>query len=186
MTDLHADKPHREVWAPDKGEFGQNMNRLSIWVRSMKSLPINFMIVAHVMRGMTLNYEEQLMPAVQGKGMSEKFCGYMGLVALMEAFENDGAIHRRILTDKHEEYYAKDSYGGVFKGVVIDPTVPKMLSIIGNKVSMVSQGARPAKKVAAAKKVPAKKAVAKKAVAKKQVAKKAPAKKATTPRKATS
>ena len=41
MEDLHAAKPHREVWAADKGEYQQNMNRTNRFIRDLVDLPIN-------------------------------------------------------------------------------------------------------------------------------------------------
>jgi len=171
MVDLHASKPHREIWAPDKGEFGQNMNRLSAFAREMKAAPINFIMFAHVMRDFDRVGEVVMMPAVQGKGMAEKFCGYMGLVGYMDTYEDKEEVtHRRLRTDKHEGYYAKDSYG-VFKGKVIDPTVPKMLSIVGARTPAKAATPAPVKGVAK-KATPVKKAPAKKVAAVKKTTKK--------------
>lgn len=185
MIDLHADKPHREVWLPDKGEYGQGMTRLAAWVRAMKALPVNFIVVAHVMKADTLSGELQYMPAIQGRMMPEKICGYMNLVAYMEVKEDkDGKPVRVLTTDKKELIYAKDGYGGAFGGRMINPTIPKMLEAVKKRIGAVNMS--PPSKVVGVKKAPAKKVPTKKvAPVKKTVGKKLPAKKATTPRKVT-
>lgn len=174
MEDLHALRPHREVWLPDKGEFGQNMNRISAFVRGVKSLPVNFIVVAHVMKAENLQGELQYMPAIQGRGMPEKICGYMSLVAYLEAKQNDkGDTVRVLTTEKKELIYAKDGYGGAFGGRMINPTVPKMMEAVKKKIGAANMS--PPRKVAGVKKAPSKKIPAKKM----------PAKKAATPRKVT-
>lgn len=135
MADLHAEKPHRQVYLPDRGEYGQNMMRMGQWVRSIKSLDINFGICAHVMRteddeGRVLN-----MPQVQGKGMPEKICGYMGIVGCLQVRKLDDGFERKLITAKQSRYYAKDLYGGALGGRMLDPTIPKMMDLIDKKIS---------------------------------------------------
>nr|NIN65456.1 AAA family ATPase [Anaerolineae bacterium]NIN95678.1 AAA family ATPase [Anaerolineae bacterium] len=49
MDDLHAQKPNRAVWLPDKGEYGQNMNRVLRFVRDLVALPCHVIVAAHVL-----------------------------------------------------------------------------------------------------------------------------------------
>jgi hypothetical protein len=126
MADLHIAKPHRHIWAPDKGEYGQNMTRLGQWVRHMKELEtFNFGITAHVLRTENEDGRTLYMPAVQGRGMPERICGYMELVGYMTAIKKEGKIVRTLTTNKSSRYYAKDGYG-VFGGKVTNPSIEEM------------------------------------------------------------
>lgn len=178
MTTLVSDKPHRKLWAPDKGEYRDNMNRLMIFLRAMVKAPINFGLTAHVMRTEDREGNEIKVPYIHGKGMWEKTCAMMGLVGYLEQYENDkGEMIRKLHTSNQEYYYAKDSYNGIFKGLVVNPTMPKLLSIVGDTVAKVGDPA-PVKKGAGKKAAPVKKAVAKAAPVKTAAKKVAPVKKA--------
>jgi hypothetical protein len=128
MNDLVAKKPHRKVWQRDQGEIGQNMTRIGIWVRDMKALPFNFGVTCHVDR-----YEDDdrtlYRPQIQGRGMPERICGYMGLVGYYSAVRKEGKVQRKLTTAKGSKFYAKDGYGA-FGDYVLDPTVPEMVEAI--------------------------------------------------------
>lgn len=160
-------KNHRKLYLPDKGEYGQNMNRLSMWVRNVKALPFHFIVVAHAFVWQEDQQdEERRWPLIQGKGMPSKISGYMNLVTYMTAGTNDDGIYvRKIHARKEEDFFAKDGWDAFPKGFMNDPTLPKLLSIIEGKTPKASGTVGPAKKVAAKKAVAAKKVTAAKKTA---------------------
>jgi hypothetical protein len=128
MEELHARKPHREIWAPDKGEYGQNMNRLSRAIRELKDLPINLGITAHEYLWEDENgvVEPMIMPRIQGRGMPEKVCSYMGVVGRMELkASKDGKDYTVLDCRGTERFYGKDRYGTI--GRMVRPTIPKIV-----------------------------------------------------------
>ena len=129
MEDLVAEKPHRKVWAPDKGEYGQNMSRLTRLLRDFVNLPLNIGVTAHVIR--TEDYtdgEVTYMPYVQGKNMPDKVCSYFGVVAHLTTVTKEGEEQVKFSTLKSNKWYAKDRYGTI--GAMLDPSVPKILTRI--------------------------------------------------------
>lgn len=134
MADLVAEKPHRSQWVPDKAEYLENQNRLGALVRQFKNLPINFGMTAHVMRSEDDDGKVEYLPLFQGGqgAMSQKFCGYMGLVCYMTAVKKGGKQERVLVTDKRGKFYAKDRYAA-FGGMVTNPTVPEMVAAIASK-----------------------------------------------------
>lgn len=140
MADLVAQKPHRSIYLPDKGEYGQNMNRLSKWIRDMKLLPFHFIVTAHAFQWTEEDGTQRFWPAIHGKNMPSKIAGYMNLVTYMVADVNDEGKERRVLyCRKREEYFAKDGWNA-FGERIINPTIPKMLNTLGDRLA-------PAKKV---------------------------------------
>jgi len=157
MEDLASNRANRLRWAPDKGEYGQNMNRLMDWIRDMSKLPINFGITAHVMRYTSPTTEEELLvPMVTQKNMPDKVCGYMTLVGLLtkrsigDGQQSELALH----TVKTASYYAKEPWGAI--GTMKDPTIPKMLARIDAKIA----AAKARSTTATPTKTPVKKAAA--------------------------
>ena len=183
MQDLiDQGKSHRKLYLPDKGEYGQNMNRLAMWVRNIKRLPFHFCVVSHAFAWREDDQdEERRWPLIQGKGMPAKISGYMNLVTYMVARTNDdGNYVRTIYTRKEEEYYAKDGWDAFPNGLVNNPSVDKILRAI--EARKAKAGIETPRKAVATKKLAAKKTAA---VTKKTVpAKVAVAKKTTTARKA--
>ena len=140
MYELVQEKPHRDPFQPGVENYGQNMLRLSKWVRQMRTLPINFGMTAHIQRTEDHDGETRYMPAIQGKNMPEKISGYMGIVAALQVREGtDGNDHRVLLLKKDGKWYAKDRYNLTEQGYIVDPTVPKMMSLM-------SGGSAPRKK----------------------------------------
>lgn len=128
MADLVAQKSHRQIWAPDKGEYGQNMNRVSKLVRDLKDLPINLGITAHEMHTMDDEGNDLIVPWIQGKGMPEKICAYVGVVGHLELKEKDGKLYNVLETRGLGNRYGKDRYGAI--GRMVQPTVPKIIAAI--------------------------------------------------------
>lgn len=154
MTDLVAAKSNRVMWGADKGEYGQNMNRISKWVRDMKGLPVNFGIITHTFRVEDVRTGELVfMPMVTGKGMSTKIAGYFGLVTYMDVIEDDeGKPVPRLRTQKSEEYFCRNRYGGL-PGLIKNPDAKAIYRKISQSnpkppakaaAAKVTKGARPA------------------------------------------
>lgn len=142
LTDLHAAKPHRSLYIPDKAEYMENQNRLGIWVRNMKALPINFGITAHAMRTEDEDGKVLYLPAFQGGqgALSQKICGYMGIVGYMYVVVKKTGTDRVLLTTKRSKYLAKDRFDA-FGGKLVNPTIPQMEAAVQKAL-----GAAPATK----------------------------------------
>jgi hypothetical protein len=110
-----AEKPHRARYGLDKQEYGINMFRLGTWMRHMVGPDtFNFGFTAHpasLLPSEDPEEEKKLMPWIQGKNMSPKFCGYMNQVLFMEIAKIGEDPSRRVLrTHATERYYAKDQF----------------------------------------------------------------------------
>jgi hypothetical protein len=151
MEDLHAAKPHRETWAPDKGEFGQNMNRLSLLVRNLKRLPLNFGMIAHAMEWEDPQTgQTHYWPQIQGKGMPSKFCGYTGIVGYMSVVVKEKKQVRRLRTQKNATHIAKDRFHAL-PSVMTDPTMPKIIELVEGVLPSGKLGVPPPKTASGSK-----------------------------------
>lgn len=165
MADLIARKPTRNEFVPDKGEYGENMSRISKWIRHMASLDFNFGMTAHEMRYVSPKTgEEAIWPWVQGKMMTEKICAYATVVGHLEVVESEKHGDVRVLhTRPHGEYYAKDGLGAFPEGRILRPTVPKLedaIARIKNKNKDKKEAAKRTTRKKATKKTTAAKAAA--------------------------
>lgn len=136
-ADLIAAKPHRAQYGLDKGEYGVNMTRLARWCRSMVGIDkFNFGVTAHPFEGVTLDGQTLLMPYVQGKGMANKICGYMNMVAYYEikemGTEKDKKMVRVLRTGLTDQYYAKDQFDALTNdgARMVNPTMKKLAAKI--------------------------------------------------------
>lgn len=127
MEDLVAAKPHRNIYVPDKGEYGQNMSRLSKYIRYMQALDFNLGLTAHVFRyTFATTGDEMMMPWIQGKQMPEKISAYANVVGFLDTIESEKHGKVRVLyTETQGEYYAKDGFGA-FPDRILKPTIPKL------------------------------------------------------------
>lgn len=134
MLDLVTEKPHRSQWVPDKAEYLENQNRLGTLIRMFKNLPVNFGMTAHEMRSEDDDGKVEYLPLFQGGqgALSQKFCGYMGLVGYMQSLRKSEGTQRILVTDKRGKFYAKDRYD-TFGGKIVNPTVPDMVAAIQAK-----------------------------------------------------
>jgi hypothetical protein len=158
---IDSGKTHRRKWLADRGDIGQNMNRISLWFRDAILVPSHFVVTAHTMRSeIELDDGETevlWVPAVQGKGMPAKICSYMNLVGFMFAQRVEGGvIRRRMLTEKDSSHYAKDNWYAALGGVMDNPTLPKIEARIDRKREALAAASVPS----AAKQVPTKKMIA--------------------------
>jgi hypothetical protein len=134
MQDLVADKPHRKVYLPDKGEYGQNMNRVLILMRNMVALPMNLGVTAHVLRTEDEDGKVTFMPAIQGKNMPDKICAYMGIVGYMYARRTKEQTEIGLRTRKDAKHYAKDRFDAFPSGRLLSPTVPLLTAAVEKKL----------------------------------------------------
>lgn len=127
MDNLVAEKEHRNLYIPDRGQYLENMNRLRRYIKLMGALDFNLGMTAHITRYTRLTTgEDMLMPNIQGKEMPEKICAYANLVAWLTTAETDKRGTVRVLyTASHGEYYAKDGFGA-FGRRIVNPTIPKL------------------------------------------------------------
>lgn len=155
MTDLVARKAHRKVYLPDKGEYGENMNRIKLFVRHMCNLPINFGFTAHPVRVEDeTTGEVQYLPFIQGRNMPQTLCGMMDVIGYMRIQQVKGEDKQVVHFKKKDMFYAKDRFGAL-PAAMADPTIPKIESLIRQRLAAVN---RPARK-AATKRVAKKSAV---------------------------
>lgn len=157
MEDLVASKPHRDRYVPDKHEYLQNMNRLSTWVRDMSALPVNFGMTSHPFRWVDGDGEEVVWPWVQGKDMPQKLCGWMNVIAYVKIgkakVKGVEGSHQLVYTKELPSYYARDRFSAL-PSPMVDPTIPRIQSIIESKVGgNVKKVPKPVKKAAPPKAV---------------------------------
>jgi hypothetical protein len=130
------EKPARARYGPDKGEYGINMHRLGVWMRHVVGPDnFNFGWTAHCAQLLPSEDPEEdrkLMPWVQGKNMSSKFCGYTNATLFLEVATIGGNKNRRVLrTHATDRYYAKDQFDMDTKTHrVVDPTMPKLVQLM--------------------------------------------------------
>lgn len=139
MMDLKARKPHREIWAPDKGEYQQNAVRLQLFVRHMRALPVNFGITAHAFTAEDKNGNDILMPWIQVRNMPSKIAGYMNVVGRLRVVTKDAkgnklrGFHNELITRHSGISYGKDHFDAL-GGRLLDPTIPKIEKAIKAKL----------------------------------------------------
>lgn len=129
------EKPSRARYWVDKQEYGINMGRLGSFMRHVVGPDLfNFGFTAHCAQLLPSEdgeADKKLMPWIQGKNMSPKFCGYMNVVAFMEVAKIGGQDNRRVLRlNATERYYAKDQFDMNSDGRIVDPTMPKIADLI--------------------------------------------------------
>jgi hypothetical protein len=130
-----SEKPHRARYGLDKQEYGINMFRLGTWMRHVIGPDIfNFGFTGHaavLLPSEDPEEDKKLMPWVQGKNMSSKFCGYTNATLFMEVATIGGKEGRRVLrANATDRYYAKDQFDMTDNGRVVDPTMPKIVKLI--------------------------------------------------------
>ena len=131
--------PHRKENGLDKREYGINMHRFSVWLREVIALEtFHFGFTAHPFEAPAPGDDDDLiwMPYIQGKGMAQKFCGYMNVVGhfqikkIKAAGDTKAVDHRVISFGATEEFYAKDQFDAFKNHRLIDPDMPKFLKAV--------------------------------------------------------
>jgi hypothetical protein len=136
MEDLHARKSHREVWLPDKGEYGQNMNRIKLWVANMVDLPIHFGFTTTVHRQEDEDTGKvTYQPWIQGRNMIPTVCGYMNMIAWMYTKVKEGGDQETVIrTRKAGKYYARDRFNAIPNGRMVSPSIPRIERLVSKKL----------------------------------------------------
>lgn len=170
MAEMHIKRPDRSPWIPDRPEYLLNQNMYMDLIRRFKSLPIHFGMTAHVMQSEDLIGNVLYQPLFHGQQgqYSQKICGYMNIIGHYTTKEGKDGKHERVMyLDSRDNFVAKDRYDAL-GARMIDPSIPKMMALIKQKLPTVGKPTTaPVKKVAAPTKVTA----AKKTAAKKSAAK---------------
>lgn len=131
-----AEKPHRQRYGLDKSEYGVNMHRFGVWLREVIGLEkFHFGFTAHPFESAAPGDDDELMwmPYIQGKGMAQKFCGYMNLVGYfsiknVKAEDEDRAQKHRVISfEATNDYYAKDQFDAFPKHRLVDPDMSKFM-----------------------------------------------------------
>lgn len=156
MADVVAAKPHRNQWVPDKAEYQINQNHLSDLIRRIKNTPMHFGMTAHSMRMEDEDGKVVYKPRFQGGqgALSDKFCGWMNVVAYMTSVKVEGGTRRTLLFEKSGKFYAKDRFG-VLGERMHDPSIPRITAVIKKHMPTLGQPVKAtgtAKKAAATKK----------------------------------
>jgi hypothetical protein len=130
--DIIAEKPHRAKFNLDKGEYYNNMVRLSRVARHLIGRDqFNFGWTAHTMDGEMPDGTELLVPQIHVRGMWSKFCAMMNIVAYYEKKTlDDGVAHRILRVQETDGYYAKNQLGDLPKDRMVDPTMPRLLAAL--------------------------------------------------------
>jgi len=127
---IASGRAHRQIYAPDQGDYFRNANRLALWVRGMVDLPINFGLTAHVMIQEDQDGNELMKPQIRVKGFSDRICGYMGMVGHMYSVRKEGEVRRGIQFFKDSRRVAKDRYNAVPGGKIWNTDIPKLEELI--------------------------------------------------------
>jgi len=146
LKDAAAANPRQDPHVASQREYLVNQNRMMEFVRMFVDLPINFGVSAHVLPDEDPEGEIIYMPDVRGKNMPSKLTGYMNVVCYMATKEGEKP---RFITEKRDHYFARDRFGALKttsgKGVVIDPTVPKIEALVAKaRAERVAAKAKPA------------------------------------------
>lgn len=123
-----------------QGEYGRNMQRLSETIRALcGAAGFNFGVTAHSQLLANPNFTgdenddetppETLMPWVQGKGMAQKVCGYMGTVFYLYRRKNaKGGWDRVLTTRESHQFFAMEKSERLPGGRLINPTFADIVS----------------------------------------------------------
>lgn len=129
-----TEKPQRKRYGLDKQEYGINMFRLGQYLRHIVGGEVaNFGMTAHTAwlpstsdEEAEGDIEEKLMPQVQGKNMSPKFCGYMNMVAYGNT---DKKGTRRLYFNNTPLHYGKDAFDAFLPDhKLVKPTMKKIVT----------------------------------------------------------
>ena len=146
LVDAHLANPRQSEDVASQREYLVSQNRIGQYVRQFVDLPnINFGWTAHVMVGEDTEGDGGIIykPAISGKRgtFSSYICGYMNIVAYM-GLTPEG--HRRLITQRTGEYYAKDRFHALRtndKAYVQDVTLPQITQLVGKAMGWNQEGA---------------------------------------------
>ena len=134
LREVVKSNPNRDPDIPSMPEHQKTQNQFAKGIRVMRSMPrIHFGLTAHVMR-----IEDQsdgeitYKPAIYGQrgALTDKVCGYMGVVGRLHIMKTKSGKEVRVLdTKRTEKYYGKDRFGK-FDGRVLNPNMAEILQVI--------------------------------------------------------
>lgn len=127
-------RAHRKVYHPDKGEYGENMNRLKLFCRHMCGLPVNFGVTSYPVEDIDENDDPIFKPWFQGKGMISAISGMFDIIALLKIEEVKEKTHQVAYFRSRGKFYARDRFGAL-PPVMLDPTIPKIEQAVKAKLS---------------------------------------------------
>lgn len=121
----------------DRGEYGRNMERMQQWVRRVVGCQrFHFGIMAHAMDGphpANAEANDLLVPAIQGKNMPQKICGYMNMVGFLDLEETAKGVKRMLYFKETPRYYAKDLFDAFLPdGTLENPTIKKLMKAVNS------------------------------------------------------
>lgn len=149
MADLIVKKPHRDPFIPDQAQYLLNQNRLGRLVRDVIKTPINLGFTAHVMMVTDpITDEDKIMPLLQGGKhgqYTQKICGYMNVVGYLRVTRKKGKENTVLRTAGSTRVLAKDRFQRALGGNMVNPTMPKIIEAIGDRVPTSSRKRRPKK-----------------------------------------
>jgi hypothetical protein len=144
MRELVLKNNTRSLYLPDKAQYQENQNRLSMWVRNMSKLHINFGLTAHIMAVVDEeDGETHYMPAFQGGrgNLSQKICGNVGVVGRLYSTRVEKEVNgkkrkvrvRTLQVQPTVKHFAKgpSSLGNE----VVGPTMKKLMETINSRRS---------------------------------------------------
>lgn len=144
MRELVAKHDSRSLYLPDKAQYQENQNRLSMWVRNMSRMHINFGMTAHVLGIVDEeDGETRYMPAFQGGrgNLSNKISANVGVVGRLYTTRVRREVNgkqkqvrvRALQVQPTAKYYAK---GPIALGnEVPNPTMEKLMEMINKRSS---------------------------------------------------
>lgn len=141
--DTIARKPERAKYGMDKSEYGINMSRLSKWCRDFIAVDsVNLGLTCHPFEttvegggefGVVEEGDPIIMPWIQGRNMSMKFCGYMNAVFYLRVTLAGKKNVRELITDILPREHGAAIYGKnqLFPGeTLINPTMKNIIDRI--------------------------------------------------------
>jgi len=162
------DNPKRDLDIPAIQDHYKWQLLMKRFVVMFNDLPVNVLWTALAMHKEDQEGEDLVLPLITGKGydISAAVCAEMNVVGYFRVVNVKTKKGTQVVVEQQRQlmvkttppYFAKDRYGtiGDAKGIVRDPTMPKVITMINAPVAVAAG----ASKTAAKKAVPARRAVA--------------------------
>lgn len=137
MKDIMAVTPavlegRQDASVPSMREWGISQDHIRKVVRAFRDLPCHTIFTCHVdIKPDNMN-RNIYGPDLPGK-LRNQITGFVDVVGYLYATEHEGAIVRKLQTAKTDTVIAKDRLNSI-GDVVINPTIPGMVSKIGERV----------------------------------------------------
>jgi phage nucleotide-binding protein len=137
MKDIMAITPavlegRQDPSVPSMREWGISQDHIRKVVRAFRDLPCHTIFTCHVDIKPDNQNRNIYGPDLPGK-LRNQITGFVDVVGYLYATEHEGEIVRKLQTAKTDTVIAKDRLNSI-GDVVINPTIPMMVSKIGEKV----------------------------------------------------